>query len=563
MASVLALAIVLFHPAVSPPHTRRNVLYIVIDDLRAEMEPYGQPATLTPALSSLARESTVFTRAYCNQPVCSPSRNSFMTGRRPSTTRVWNFLESFRTTVGQSWTTLPSHFLNHNYTTLGTGKLFHPGRPTNGDGTASWSSIPAVQFNCNHSDAGKPGTYCLPTPQGCDVQGDDFAPHPRWCAIATTKGPDFNVSFADVETLDDARMKLRYASSVRKASGGKTPFFVGVGLAKPHLDFRIPKLFLDRYPVTNTTALHPVAQAGRPPVSIHCPFQADSYAKKWHAWGFVDPWTPMRSESAAQMRRYYKAATSFMDWIVGELLDELKSGGDEEDTLVVFHSDHGWSLGENGDWKKFTLTELGVRVPLIIRAPWLKAVPRRSNALIELIDVMPSIFKLIGLPPADVAKGDAPLDGVSFAPLLEGSSRDDYTPKPFVWAQYPRCPTHANVTSLLWLTNLCIETPASKFGWMGYSLRSADGWRYNAWFAWNGTSLAPIVPPNQANGSAPRNGTTTRVGGRALLFFSELYQYDESGETESDLDALDRYEVAAMNQDVVDAMHAKLLAVIV
>ena len=154
------------------------------------------------------------------------------------------------------------------------------------------------------------------------MQGDDFAPHPRWCAIATTKGPDFNVSFADIETLDDARMKLRYASSVRKASGGKTPFFVGVGLAKPHLDFRIPKLFLDRYPVTNTTALHPVAQAGRPPVSIHCPFQADSYAKKWHEWGFVDPWTPMRSESAAQMRRYYKAATSFMDWIVGELLDE-------------------------------------------------------------------------------------------------------------------------------------------------------------------------------------------------------------------------------------------------
>ena len=169
--------------AAAPQPPLRNVLYIVIDDLRAEMQPYNQSFVKTPHLAALAASGIVFERAYCNQPVCSPSRNSFMTGRRPSTTKVWNFLQSFRQTTGANWTTLPGHFLHHGFAMLGTGKVYHPNSPPNGDNTRSWSDLPRVQWSCNHSHAGKPGTYCLPEPQGCAVAGSAFAPNPRWCSV--------------------------------------------------------------------------------------------------------------------------------------------------------------------------------------------------------------------------------------------------------------------------------------------------------------------------------------------------------------------------------------------
>ena len=117
------------------------------------------------------------------QAVCSPSRNSFMSGRRPDVTQVWNFLVSFRDLpAGKQWSTLPSWFLKHNYLTLGTGKLYHEGMPVNGDGTNSWSDLP-IQFDCVDSGGKGAGTYCDPTMIGCKTIGTATAPHPRWSAF--------------------------------------------------------------------------------------------------------------------------------------------------------------------------------------------------------------------------------------------------------------------------------------------------------------------------------------------------------------------------------------------
>lgn len=166
---------------------RASVLYIVVDDLRVELPMYGQLAIQAPHLMALAKRGMVFDRAFCNQPVCrcdhiqtvaivlpniavtsfaatwrSPSRNSFMTSRRPDKTLSWNFKNHFRE-VGPEWTTLPSHFLHHRYVTLGTGKLYHEGLPPNGDGNLSWTDS-AVQFSCIDSGAGGAGSYCALSP---------------------------------------------------------------------------------------------------------------------------------------------------------------------------------------------------------------------------------------------------------------------------------------------------------------------------------------------------------------------------------------------------------------
>lgn len=250
-----------------------------------------------------------------------------------------------------------------------------------------------------------------------------------------------------------------------------------VGLHLPHLDWRIPTGWLNVYPPPSdiAPAEHPTAQQLRPPVSIHCPFESKQYEALWHGWGYTDPWTPMRNTTAQEMRTFYRGAISFMDALVGELLHELDVSGLADETAVIFHSDHGFSLGENGDWKKFTLTELGTHVPLIMKIPWMPhTAGGRSNALVELIDVFPTLSDLAGLPPPHVAAGDAPLDGVSLLPLLSASPPASI--KDHVLQQYPRCPTNTSSPTLLWRTNLCINTPSSKFGWMGYSLRT-DQWR--------------------------------------------------------------------------------------
>lgn len=119
-----------------------------------------------------------------------------------------------------------------------------------------------------------------------------------------------------------------------------TPWFLGVGFHEPHLDWRMPAVYLEHYPPTDEIPLahHRAAQRGRPPVSIHCPYQGASFEKKWEGWGYVDPWTPMRNSSAREMRRHYWAATSWMDHNVGRLLGELERTKQNALTIVVFHS---------------------------------------------------------------------------------------------------------------------------------------------------------------------------------------------------------------------------------
>ena len=324
---MLLAAAVFFTAAAAPPRpVRPNVLYIVVDDLRVELPMYGQPEIQTPHLSALAERGVVFDRVYCNQPVCSPSRNSFMTGRRPDKTLSWNFKNHFRE-VGPRWTTLPSHFLHHNYLTLGTGKLYHEALPPNGDGTNSWTDS-HTQFSCVGSSAGGAGTYCDPKMASCETAGPSFAPHPRWCTAEPA-----TEYFADINTTRDALMKI---GTTRPG----VPFFLGVGIRKPHLDWRVPQSFLDKYPASSVSlAAHPVPPAGMPAVAYHDVARSPGEHQLWKGWGYTNPWTPIRNVTAIDMRRHYYAAVSFMDSIVGDVLGAIEKAEQTSSTIVLFHAD--------------------------------------------------------------------------------------------------------------------------------------------------------------------------------------------------------------------------------
>eukprot|EP00041_Stephanoeca_diplocostata_P021301 m.493376 g.493376 ORF g.493376 m.493376 type:complete len:574 (+) comp21793_c0_seq4:238-1959(+) len=530
---------------------RPNVVYIVVDDLRPELPIYGQDYVYAPHLSALAARGLTFDHAYCQQAVCSPSRNSFMSGRRPDKTQVWNFLVNFRD-VGPKWTTLPGVFKKNGYLTLGTGKLFHEGEPANGDGSHSWTNV-SVQFNCNTSSADPPGHsmsnafYCDPEMISCTNEGNPSAPHPRWCAIANTTLDGVGGDFADIDTLDNALSKLDYA--IKQQRETNEPWFLGVGLRKPHLDWRFPKPFLDFYPAVEHTKLprHAVLPPGVPDIAYHSVSRSDNEAKLWDGWGYIDPWTPMRNSTVQAMRLHYYAATSFMDSLVGKLLAAIDAHGVTASTIVVFHADHGWALGESGMYRKFHNSELSTRVPLVVAVPWMPSSHGlRTRAIVELIDIMPTLMDLanISLPMDEPTT----IDGESFAHVLADFGGTDsvaaqaVSQKSVAISQYPRCPQD---TTHLWRSNWCEKVDANAFGWMGYTIRNAT-WRYTAWFPWNGTLVQPIVAA-----APPRNGT----GG----FYHELYNYEHVDT--SDFDSFDTIEVSASNAAVVAELYATLLKV--
>eukprot|EP00041_Stephanoeca_diplocostata_P016505 m.325400 g.325400 ORF g.325400 m.325400 type:complete len:709 (+) comp20385_c0_seq1:72-2198(+) len=533
-----------------PPANAKNVLYLVVDDLRPELPPFGHAYVHAPNIENLARESTTFYRAYCQQAVCSPSRMSFLSGRRPDHTRTYNFINHFRQAdcgfplggilwtqktvlsnetvdlkteggAGQcctdctinpdcsawayrgdsnmciqyahgggsgtapndawisgasgkwtstNWTAFPEHFRKSGYFTLQTGKIYHTEEggttpPWNGQGMPPNQDPPSWTPGCSmaHVNAVAPMLGCRTN----DTPG---------CAVnATIDGEPLDGSgpLCDKTIGDDAVDKLKHASEVFNTTG--RPFFLAVGFRKPHMSWRFPAPFLEFYNESAVNvAAHPTLDPSQPPIAMHYPCLQKS------------PYVAMPTDTARRNRMFYYAAVAWTDHQVGKVLTALEDHNLKHNTLVVFHSDHGWSLGEHGQWQKFTLWELGTRVPLIIRAPWVSGTQNvKSGELAELVDVYPTTCDLAGIaPPA----GET-LDGTSLGPLLRGEVAAG-TVKPYALSQYPRCPTATNPADF-WQSNWCEFVDRTQIRFMGYSIRT-DAWRYTEWVKFNGSSLTPI-----------------------------------------------------------------------
>lgn len=448
-----------------------NIVHIVVDDLRPELGAYGLPDRHTPNIDSLAASGVSFDRAYTQIAVCGPSRNSFLTGRRPDRSRSWNMINHFREDHPE-WTSLPGMFKKAGMNSLGAGKIYHPFLPPKWDGNNSWSHQ-ALPFD---NPCWFYGISCLPcvgrdgihVKPKCNDHG--FGPgavETCWCEIEATE---------DVLTVDRALSLLDIAERDYKNHGKL--FYLAVGLHKPHLPWQASKKYFDIHRSRNISlAVHKTAPKGMPGVAFS---SCDSKS----------PWDPIADEDARNARIAYYAATSGMDEQVGRVLDALKKSNLLNNTAVILHGDHGWQLGEHGEWRKNTNFELGTRVPLIMSGPeWFmeRSAGSRSDAPTELVDLMPTFADLAGIELSAVMQADeTPLDGASLVPLvlqdrkLPGASKHQ-----MAFSQYPR---RVKDPTQPWSKNGIDHTNRSLFTVMGYSVRTSD-WRYTEWRRWQGDKL--------------------------------------------------------------------------
>lgn len=361
-----------------------NVLFIAVDDMNNDLGCYGHPLVKSPNIDRLAARGVRFDRAYCQFPLCSPSRSSLMTGLRPSTTRVFDLKYHFRTGLPDV-VTLPQLFQKNGYFAARVGKIYHYGNP--GDiGTSGLDDPPS--WNQVVNPAGRDKTVLEP-------EITNYSPArglgSAMCRLSDATGKDEEHTDGKVAT-----------EAVRLLEAHRNePFFLAVGFYKPHTPYVAPKKYFDLYPLEKITL------PGDPTAAVQgVPQPALLSTRPW-------PYFGVTTDQARECKQAYYAAISFVDAQIGRVLDALDRLKLRENTIVVFWSDHGYHLGEHGLWMKQSLFEESARVPWIIAAPGRKAVGKASRRTVEFVDMYPTLADLAGLaPPKNLA-------GASLRPLLD------------------------------------------------------------------------------------------------------------------------------------------------
>jgi len=393
---------------------RPNVLFIISDDLRPELGCYGSRLARTPSIDALSAAGVRFDRAYCQFPLCNPSRTSLLTGRHPLTTGVLGNRGFFRT-AHPDFVSLPQLFKDNGYATLRAGKIFHGGI----DDTDAWT------------EGGEPrGPNAA---SAADTQDRSGPPAARARAEQSDR---FVVLKGSGESDGDHAVAERTIALLRKY--GQRPFFLACGFSKPHSPPAAPQRFYDLYPLDAITlppdfAPRPTVPPGFPRLAIR-PRNADLFIGR--------DATP---EAARQMTRAYLASISWMDSNVGRVIAELDRLRLREKTVIVFWGDHGYHLGDKGKWSKAgSLFEIGTRVPLIVVAPGARANGRPSARVVQALDVYPTLAQLSGL------EAPAGLEGRSLVRLLEDPAAEWSHPAYSLWSEDGRTVHGAAVRTERW-----------------------------------------------------------------------------------------------------------------
>eukprot|EP00035_Acanthoeca_spectabilis_P013240 m.243633 g.243633 ORF g.243633 m.243633 type:complete len:530 (-) comp15837_c0_seq6:807-2396(-) len=449
--------------------TRHNILMIVVDDLRPQIGAYGESYMRTPNMDKLASEGIIFTRAYVQQSICGPTRNSFLSGRYPDKTKSWNFLDHFREPgVGDTWTALPQFFKENGYYTTGGGKIFHPNLPPNNDEPKSWSDPWIGSFG------------------SCSCGGSGFPPGGQ----ASCEG------LSNVE-CDDSDLAEAIVGRLQMAANGSlpSPWLIAAGFHKPHLPFYAPPEYFKMYPDPESPQPLHVA-SGMPHQAFHSCLsnQPGNQNSNWGNFSDIPNnmtfEEPMQPDTAARLRRGYYASVSYTDTNIGTILDAVEAVRDS--TVVALIGDHGWSLGEGNLWCKMTNNENGARVPLMFRPPNYNFGGATSLQLAEAVDLYKTLADLSGLGADSVQPG---VDGVSLAPVIQNPHSEPQPPlRKAAKTQFPRCfnktvmAMYPSVLAPLDRTD-CQDIPKEHFDLMGYSIRTNE-WRYVEWRDWNGATLS-------------------------------------------------------------------------
>lgn len=424
-ASLVALA-TMFAGLLAPAQAaqRPNVLLIMADDLNNSESCYGHPIVKTPNIDRLAAQGVRFDRAYCQFPLCGPSRNSLLTGLYPNSDGILGNGLIFRQTI-PSHHSLPQAFRLAGYFAGRIGKMYH-------------YNVPASIGTNGHDD---PGSWELElNPAGCDRLEEEpnifsLIPGQFGATLSWYASPKSDQYHTDGLMAADAIWVLE-----RCAKQKDRPFFLGLGFYRPHTPYVSPKPYFDRYPVGEMPVVKGVKldQADLPAAAL-------ASAK------------PEQDRMTDDLRRQavqaYYASVSFMDAQVGLVLDALQRLGLAENTIVVFASDHGYHLGEHGLWQKMSLFEESARVPLVIAGPGVRAKGAVATTPVGLIDLYPTLTELCGV------KAPENLQGQSLVPILQ-----DANAKGRAWA----------------VTQVTRGGRRGANAFFGYSLRTPR-WRYTEW----------------------------------------------------------------------------------
>ncbi len=401
------------------PRKKYNVLFIAVDDLRPELGCYGSEIAVTPNLDKLASQGLLFERAYCQQAICSPSRASLMTGARPETIGIVENYTYFRD-ENPDIVTLPQHFIANGYEAANVGKVYHG---QYNDPKLSWSRLPA---KIELERPKFPGGYVLPENQRNFIENKKVMTEKY--GEAAKYGLGMGAAFECAETPDQSysdgyNTDVAIATMKEMAKGDK-PWFLAYGFHHPHLNWTSPKKYWDLYdPEEIPMATQVNAPENGAAMGLHASFEL----RVRHG---IPKSGPIEGELARTLKHAYLAATSYVDAQIGRMLDALEEAGVRENTIIIMWSDHGWHLGDMGVWGKATNYEIATRVPMMIWTPDMPDKFRgvKSDALVELIDMYPTLCELTGLEKPEH------LEGHSFAPLLENPKQEW---KSAVFSQFP------------------------------------------------------------------------------------------------------------------------------
>src|SRR5947209_7925928 len=414
----LALSLLALAGPAGAAERKFNVLFIAVDDMNNDLACYGHPFVKSPNIDRLAKMGVRFDRAYCQFPLCSPSRSSLLTGLRPSTTRVFNLTYHFRTGMPDV-VTLPQLFKNHGYYAARVGKIYHYGNP--GDiGTSGLDDPPSWNHVVN--PAGRDKTV---------LESDIINYTPKrglgsaMCFLADKMGKD--------EQHTDGKVAIEAIKQLEQHKD--KPFFLAAGFYKPHTPYVAPQKYFDLYPMEKIQLPQEPADDLK-----NVPRPALASTTPWPLFGVT-------TDQARECKQAYYAAISFVDAQIGKLLDTMDRLKLWDNTVVVFWSDHGYHLGEHGLWMKQSLFEEAAHVPLVIIAPGARGNGKVCPRTVEFVDLYPTLADLTGLTPPKN------LEGKSLKPLLDDPQ-----------AAWDR-PAFTQV---------------QRGGFPGYSVRT-ERWRYTEW----------------------------------------------------------------------------------
>ena len=404
-----------------------NVLFISVDDLNDwEGALLGHPQAITPNMDKLFAEGVLFTNAHASQPVCTASRNSILSGIHPTSSGWYSNTKNMKENydvVMANHKMLPEHFKNNGYNTYATGKIYHSGESDYKDKTNDFWTEYSPHFwdnmepDIKENGYGYRGTMFYPFPkdggQLVKLYGEDniienYKDTNRFYSLCG--GPLEDEDIPENGMYDEQIANWAVDKNNKKQD---KPFFMAVGFIRPHVPYTAPKKYFDLYPIEDIV-MPEIPKNEFEDIPIMGKAIAYGYTPRG-GWGDV----AQKEEILPELIQSYLACVTFVDEQIGKVIDALEKSPNGKNTIIVLWSDHGQHLGEKRHFRKQALWEEATRVPLYFKVPNSKNNGQKSNQVVSLLDVYPTLTELCNLP--ELPK----LEGTSLTPLITNPSKTE------------------------------------------------------------------------------------------------------------------------------------------